>query len=141
MKTVRGARLQAPPPDAKQSLRVSPRQRSVLGARRQRGGKKLHGTQQERSRPRNKLRNAGSGPQDEDKAAGGKTESEEEQVWCEILRYKENLGFQKNCTRIGVRKLLRMGLVPARAWEGQADGIAPTERLELMAGAAGNSWK
>ena len=42
--------------------------------------------------------------------------------------------------RIGVRKLLRMGLVLARAKGGQAVGTAPTERLKLrrqMAAAAG----
>ena len=46
---------------------------------------------------------------------------------------------QKNCVRIGERKLLRRWL-PARAWGGQAVGIAPTERLKLrrqMAAAAG----
>ena len=36
--------------------------------------------------------------------------------------------FQKNYVRTGVRKLLRTGLVSARAWRGQAMGIAPTER-------------
>ena len=48
----------------------------------------------------------------------------------------ENRVFQKNY----MRKLLRMGLVLARAREGQAVGIAPTERLKLrrqMAAAAG----
>ena len=42
--------------------------------------------------------------------------------------------------RIGVRRLLRIGLVPARVWRGQAVGISPTERLTLrrqMAAAAG----
>ena len=46
---------------------------------------------------------------------------------------------RKKC-RTGVRKLLRTGLFPARAWTGQAVGIAPTERLKLrrqMAAAAG----
>ena len=30
-----------------------------------------------------------------------------------------------------MRKLLRTGSVPARAWRGQAAGIGPTERLKL----------
>ena len=41
--------------------------------------------------------------------------------------------------RAGVRKLLGTGLVPARAWRGQAVGIAPAERQTLrrqMAAAA-----
>ena len=48
--------------------------------------------------------------------------------------------FQKNYMRIGVRKLLRTGLVPARVWRGQAVGIAPTVSLKLrrqLAAAAG----
>ena len=52
----------------------------------------------------------------------------------------ENRVFQKNYMRTGMRKLLRTGLVLARAWEGQAVGIAPTDRLKLrreMAAAAG----
>ena len=52
----------------------------------------------------------------------------------------ENRVFQENYRRIGVRKLLRTGFVLARAWEGQAVGIAPTERMKVrrqMAAAAG----
>ena len=43
---------------------------------------------------------------------------------------------------VGARKLLRMDLVPARVWGGQAVGIAPTERVKLrkqMAAAAGRT--
>ena len=60
---------------------------------------------------------------------------------CEvILVYEENRIFQKSHMRTGMRKLSRTGLVPARAWGGQAVGIAPTERLKLgrqIAAAAG----
>ena len=60
---------------------------------------------------------------------------------CEvILVYQENRVFQKSHMRTGIRKLSRTGLVPARAWGGQAVGIVPTERLKLrrqMAAAAG----
>ena len=54
--------------------------------------------------------------------------------------FQQRLVFQKLNMRIGVRKLLRMGLVLARAWRGQAVGITPAERLMLwrqMAAAAG----
>ena len=62
---------------------------------------------------------------------------------------RKNRIFQKKYMRTGVRKLLRPGWVPARAWRGQAVGIAPAERLELrrqMAASAGRcrshfSWK
>ena len=52
-----------------------------------------------------------------------------------------NWVFQKSFLRIGVRKLLRMGLVPARVRGGQAVGSAPTEGLKLrkqVAATAGN---
>ena len=58
----------------------------------------------------------------------------------EVLAYQENRVFQKSHMRIGMRKLSRTGLVPARAWGGQAVSIAPTEMLKLrrqMAAAAG----
>ena len=50
-----------------------------------------------------------------------------------------NRVFQKNCVRIGARKLLRLGVVLARVWRGQAVGVAPTDKLQLrrqMAAAA-----
>ena len=52
---------------------------------------------------------------------------------------RKNEVFQKNYMRIGVDKLLRMGLVSERVRGGQAVGIAHTERLKLrrkMAAAA-----
>ena len=54
-----------------------------------------------------------------------------------LIRKKSDLS--ENYMRSGVRKLLRRGLVPARAWRGQPVGIAPTERVKLrrqMAAAA-----
>ena len=53
---------------------------------------------------------------------------------------KKNKAFQKNYMKVGVKKLLRAGMVPARTWGVHAVGIAPTERLKLreqMAAAAG----
>ena len=38
---------------------------------------------------------------------------------------------EKNYMKIRVRKVLRTGLVSARAWGGQAVGMAPTKRLKL----------
>ena len=52
----------------------------------------------------------------------------------------KNRLFQKNYTWIGVRKLLRTGLVLARAWRGEVVGSVPTEKLKLrrqMAAVAG----
>ena len=42
--------------------------------------------------------------------------------------------------KVGVKKLLRAGMIPARSWGVHALGMAPTERLKLrrqMAAAAG----
>ena len=53
---------------------------------------------------------------------------------------KKNKAFQKSYMKVGVKKLLRAGMVPARTWGAHAVGIAPTERLKLrrqMAAAAG----
>ena len=45
--------------------------------------------------------------------------------------HQEKSGLPEKYMRTGVKMLLRTGLVPARAWGGQAVGIAPTERLKL----------
>ena len=48
---------------------------------------------------------------------------------------------RKNYMKVGVKELLRTGVVPARTWGVHAVGMAPTERLKLrrqMAAAAGN---
>ena len=53
---------------------------------------------------------------------------------------RRNRVFQKNYMKFGARKLLRMGLVPARVWGRQAVVILRTEKLKLspqMAAAAG----
>ena len=53
---------------------------------------------------------------------------------------KNNKAFQKNCMKVGVKKLLRAGMMPARTWEAVAVGMFSTERLKLrrqMAAAAG----
>ena len=53
------------------------------------------------------------------------------------LRVKE---FQKSYMKVGVKKLLRTGIVPVRQWRAHAVGMDLAERLKLrrqMAGAAG----
>ena len=52
---------------------------------------------------------------------------------------KKNKTFQKTYMKMGVEKLLRAGMVPARTLRVHAVGKAPTERLKLrrqMAAAA-----
>ena len=53
---------------------------------------------------------------------------------------KKNKVFQENYMKVGVKKLPRAGMLPARTWRVHAAGMAPTERLKLrrqMAAAAG----
>ena len=45
-----------------------------------------------------------------------------------IKKYK---AFQKNYMKVGVKKLLRAGMVPVRTWRVHAVGLDPTERLKL----------
>ena len=52
---------------------------------------------------------------------------------------RKNRIFPKSYMRIGVRKLLSTGLVLARAWRGQAVGIAFAERLKLRRQNGGSS--
>ena len=57
---------------------------------------------------------------------------------------KKNKVFQKNCMKVGVNRLLRAGMVPARTWRVHAVGVAPTERFKLrrqMAAAAGKKCR
>ena len=60
---------------------------------------------------------------------------------CEVLNHKgENKAFRKNYMKLGVKKLLRAGVVPARTWGAHAVVMLPTEGLKLrrqMAAAAG----
>ena len=54
---------------------------------------------------------------------------------------EKNKAFQNIYMKVGVKKLLRAGMMPARTWMVHAVGMAPTERLKLrrqMAAAAGN---
>ena len=58
-------------------------------------------------------------------------------VRCEVFGARRNRTLQKNYVRIGVGKLLRMGLVFARRWREQAVDISATESLQVEAAAAG----
>ena len=47
--------------------------------------------------------------------------------WFSIVR--KNKAFQKNYTKVGVKKLLRADMMPARTWKVHAIGMAPTEKF------------
>ena len=53
---------------------------------------------------------------------------------------KKYKAFQKSYMKVGIKKLLRAGMMPARTWRVHAVGMSPTERSKLrrqMAAAAG----
>ena len=50
---------------------------------------------------------------------------------CEVLNQtKEKKLFRKNYMIVGVKNLLRAGMMPARTWRAHAVGMSPTERLK-----------
>ena len=59
---------------------------------------------------------------------------------CKVFStIKKNKAFQKSYMKVGVKKVLRPGMVPVRSWGIHAGEIAPTERLKMrrqMAAAA-----
>ena len=75
------------------------------------------------------------------KQLGAKEKTRKKKCDLRFSVVKRDRVFQKNCMRIGARKLLRMGLVLARVWRrGQVFDISATERLKLwreIAAAAG----
>ena len=70
--------------------------------------------------------NVGSPLENQSQELGSERKSEKKEVHSEILACK---AFQKNYMKLGVNKLLRAGMVPARTWRVHAVVIAPTERL------------
>ena len=44
---------------------------------------------------------------------------------------KKNKAFQKSYMKVGVKKLIRAGMMPARTWGVRAMELSPTERLKL----------
>ena len=56
--------------------------------------------------------------------------------------FKKYKAFHKSYMEVGVKKLLRAGMMPARTWGAHAVGMSPTERLKWrrqMAAAAGKN--
>ena len=71
---------------------------------------------------------------------GSERQSEKKEVQSEILAYQEKEGLSEEPLKVGVKKLLRAGMMPARTWGVHAVGMAPTERFKKrrqMAAAAG----
>ena len=64
-------------------------------------------------------------------AVGGGGEGEKKEVWCKILACQERSGLPGKLHEGWCEELLRTRLAFARAWRGQALGIAPTERLNV----------
>ena len=59
---------------------------------------------------------------------------------CGFSLIEKSKAFQKNYMKVGVKKLPRTGMMPARTWRVHAVGMAPTEKFKLrrqMAAAAG----
>ena len=54
---------------------------------------------------------------------------------------KKNKAFGKNYKKVGVKKLPRAGMMPARTWRAHAVGMPPTERLEMWRQMAAGSWQ
>ena len=74
------------------------------------------------------------------KKLGGKEKARRRKCKVRFSIIKKNKAFQKNQMKVGVKKLLRAGMMPARTWGAHAVGMSPTERLKLrrqMAAAAG----
>ena len=87
------------------------------------------------------------------KRLGAKEQARRKKCKVRFSIVKKNEAFQKKYMKVGVKKLLRAGMMPARAWGVPAVGMSPTERLKLwrqMEAAAGTkkvrllcpiSWK
>ena len=74
------------------------------------------------------------------KRLGAKEKARRKKCKVEFSIIKKNKAFQKNYTKVGVKNLLRAGMMPARTWGAHAVGMSPTVRLKLrrqMAAAAG----
>ena len=71
---------------------------------------------------------------------GAKEKARRKTCMVRFSSIKKNKAFQKNYMEVGVKKLLRAGMMPARTWGVHAVGVSLTERLKLrrqMAAAAG----
>ena len=73
------------------------------------------------------------------KSLGAKEKARRKKCHVRFSIIKKNKALQKNYMKVGVKKLLRAGMVPARTWRVHAVGMSPTERVKLrrqMAAAA-----
>ena len=74
------------------------------------------------------------------KKLGAKEKARRRKCKVRFSIIKKNKAFQKNCLKVGDKKLQRAGMMPAMTWRAHAVGMSPTERLKLrrqMAAAAG----
>ena len=74
------------------------------------------------------------------KRLGAKGKARRKKCKVRFSLMKKNKAFQNSYMKVGVKKLLRAGMMPARTWRVHAVEMAPTERLQLrrqMAAAAG----
>ena len=60
----------------------------------------------------------------ESKEVGNQRKREGRSARCDSRLPKKNNFFQKNYMKVGAKKLLRAGMVPARTWEVHALGMA-----------------
>ena len=65
------------------------------------------------------------------KNLGAKEKARRRKCKVRMSVIKKNKAFQKNYMKVGVKKLLRAGMMPARTWGAHAVGMSPTERLKL----------
>ena len=70
---------------------------------------------------------------------GAKEKARRRKCRVRFSLFKKNKAFQKSYMKVGVTKLLRAGMMPAKTWGVHALGMAPAEWLKLrrqMAAAA-----
>ena len=53
---------------------------------------------------------------------------------------EKNKAFQENYMKVGVKKLLRAGMMPARTWGAHAVGMSLTDKVEIEWTDGGGSW-
>ena len=65
------------------------------------------------------------------KSLGVKEKARRKKCKVRFSLIKKNKAFQKNCMKVGVKKVLRAGMMPARTWGVHAVWMARTGRLNL----------
>ena len=64
------------------------------------------------------------------KSLGAKEKARRKKCKVRFSLIKKNKAFQKNYMKVGVKKLLRAGMMPSRTWRVHAVVMVPTERLQ-----------